>query len=444
MSLLIRCADLSADQEKVDLEEVLDIAQVLQSICDQIIVDSDPHIFLSKASNSLVLLFRDLWLSIILLLPSSDELSSEWKNILHSIATVTPPMLMLSDKKNLQADLASNSILGGAKIPDDIQSKIKNTYIQFSGPNAARATNVEITICAYLSAFYNCEKYREKGKYNAEYILMYLSDDRNNEQLFTFYSIADEIMKIQSQNKFEFIQENVRTLLTKATHYLPKIREFCFNNIENLLKLYPQLLWDKRLVHLMLDVLRVLDYETDAKFRNKVKEQEPNLCILFLDSSTRIATLDFYQNLCITWLNNSLIVCPKEIGGLFQSYISKNFIEIFAFIQSSDSRLSTLFRKFFQHEAFSTSIVPSLIKQGNYIGEIRGMVDLIRLMDPLEDEKSALKSITAKVKSKLHGLLYGNATSYSDEKFAEEYCTYLHRAGAILLYSEMVLLLNLV
>ena len=132
--------------------------------------------------------------------------------------------------------------------------------------------NASNAICLYLLSIYYVEKHRRA--HNVDYVLQYLIDDRNTESLDLLESIADEILKIHlfdKQQSATSIQENCRSLLVNSTHYRIRVRKFCFRKIDQVLDEYPQMLWNKTLVHLMIDLLRFLDCD-DFNIRQKYSD----------------------------------------------------------------------------------------------------------------------------------------------------------------------------
>lgn len=98
------------------LEEVKDVASILKYLCDQFEDAFDS----ATMNESLLLLFRDLWIIIVVLLISKYDhtVPEEWYRILKSVADASPAILMTRDKRNLEADLMSNSFM--SKIPDPV------------------------------------------------------------------------------------------------------------------------------------------------------------------------------------------------------------------------------------------------------------------------------------------------------------------------------------
>jgi hypothetical protein len=97
------------------LEDVKDIASILKYLCDQI---EDPFVA-STMAEPLLLLFRDLWIIIVVLLSGkfNHTVPDEWFGILESVASASPAILMAKGKRNLEADLLSSFI---SKIPDSV------------------------------------------------------------------------------------------------------------------------------------------------------------------------------------------------------------------------------------------------------------------------------------------------------------------------------------
>jgi phosphatidylinositol 4-kinase len=90
---------------------------ILKEICS--LDDFNPEI---NASEDLVALFRNFWLnSVLLVLGANNEWPKDLIPAFVSIALKTPPLLLGKDKRNLEADLLSNSILR-AKFSDQVYS----------------------------------------------------------------------------------------------------------------------------------------------------------------------------------------------------------------------------------------------------------------------------------------------------------------------------------
>jgi hypothetical protein len=94
------------------------------------------------------------------------------------------------------------------------------------------------------------------------------------------------------------------------------------------------------------------------------------LTIVFADAKSQTNALDDFMELCTRLLKRGLAQCPKEIGGLFQSYAE-------LWVAPQDSKLATLFRGLCSDPEFSSTLVPCLIKQGHYVGEIKGMIQIL-------------------------------------------------------------------
>jgi hypothetical protein len=104
------------EQDGSVVEEVKDIASILKYLCDQI---EEPFESQSMA-EPLLLLFRDLWIIIVVLLTGkfNHTIPDEWFGILESVAGASPALLMTKGKRNLEADLLSNSFI--SKVPESV------------------------------------------------------------------------------------------------------------------------------------------------------------------------------------------------------------------------------------------------------------------------------------------------------------------------------------
>lgn len=109
----------------------------------------------------------------------------------------------------------------------------------------------------------------------------------------------------------------------------------------------------------------------------------------FVDSASQKIAMDDFLELCTRILKRGLLQSPKEIAGLFQGYVSHRFVELFGSVAPEESRLSLLFQRFCSDDAFASSLVSILIKQGHYIGEIKGMIEILAEgIIPLSNKRS--------------------------------------------------------
>lgn len=97
-----------------------------------------------------------------------------------------------------------------------------------------------------------------------------MTDDRNSEHLNLLESIADDVLKFHIRDKthrqdMESIEEHLKSLIINAAHRLSRVRKFCQRKINEVIREYPQMLWNQNLVHLMIDILHLLDSQDFIK-----------------------------------------------------------------------------------------------------------------------------------------------------------------------------------
>jgi hypothetical protein len=114
----------------------------------------------------------------------------------------------------------------------------------------------------------------------------------------------------------------------------------------------------------------VLDCRDSKAREGLVVKDEVLKSIVFADTESQVLVLDEFMELCSRLLKRGLRLCPKEIGGLFQSYAE-------LWVAPQESKLSILFRGLCADAEFSSTLVPCLIKQGQYIGEVSGMIQIL-------------------------------------------------------------------
>ncbi|KAJ3226573.1 phosphatidylinositol-4- kinase [Clydaea vesicula] len=396
IALLIDRAETSLKQtDTSSLDEVKEVAYILKYLCDQIATEMDPQKFTSSLEDKYLVIFRNLWIYIIVtILPNlNGSWTKDWTHILSSVAAVTPALLLTKDKKQLEADLLSNSAVGVIKLTEPAMTKLRGTLLGLlpSKTNEVKGLSPALTI--YLLAVYNLELFRVWRKFNVDYVLQYTTDDRNSDAADLLESIADEILKFHLTEKslkhdVNSIQSHLKSLIKNSAHFMIRVRRFC-----------------------------------SAKIDEVIAEDQKRACEDFRKLSER-------------WLFTGLNSCPKEIGGLFQSYTSQRFLELFTFITPDDSNLASLFKSFYSNQAFASSLVSSLIKQGHYIGEIRGMIELTKSGDSFDERREAIRSVAEKMKLNLKNIT-SSKNFFNIEKFTEEYSGCLHRAGAVLLLEQM-------
>ncbi len=163
------------------------------------------------------------------------------------------------------------------------------------------------------------------------------------------------------------------------------------------------------------------------------------MTLRYADPGEESAALEDYLSLCLRWLDEGLKACPKEIGGLFQSYTSTRFVELFSFMSNDSSRVASLFRKFCSDTDFASSLVSALSRQGHYTGEIAGMSEVIKtspsssIISP-RSSQGELKEISAKIKSSFKAL----RAIEKNDAFVPAFSTCMHRAAAVILAQTQV------
>jgi hypothetical protein len=113
----------------------------------------------------------------------------------------------------------------------------------------------------------------------------YLIDDRNCDVLDLLETISLKIVRehLSSGNTakdMSLIRQECKSLLVFSTHYRLRVRMFCQDHIDFVVQEFPAILWDKELVHLMIDLLRFLD-SSDYQTRD-------NLVFMILNARLRV------------------------------------------------------------------------------------------------------------------------------------------------------------
>jgi hypothetical protein len=127
------------------------------------------------------------------------------------------------------------------------------------------------TVLYLLSIFY-LELHRVSQC--VDHITAYLIDDRNSEILDLVELVGAKIVREHVSSRdttkdIRLIRQECKSLLVGSTHYRVRVRKFCQDHIDVLVGEYPQILWDKTIVHLMVDLMRFLD-SSDAHIKIKL------------------------------------------------------------------------------------------------------------------------------------------------------------------------------
>ncbi|KAI8907684.1 hypothetical protein DFJ77DRAFT_175251 [Powellomyces hirtus] len=358
--------------------ELLDMVTVAKTIC------ASPLIQLSDSKvQDLANLFRDFWFCAILsIMEPNGTWPRGWSEVLSFIAVKTPAFVMSPEERFLDSDLSANSVLKKT-FSDEVQIRTRGWLYHLFPDHAAGVRNLPFVTCVFLMTVRELETFRA-SKLNSDMILTYLSNDRlYNDEIYDFLhligtEVETKFMKECAKNREDnmlVIEAHVVQLLFMGASRLERARGFAAKTLYSIHKEFPFILWNRRVVHLMLDLLQCLDANAQGSIgRKELLRGKMGADLAFLDDSDVNAASSNFFDLCMKWIATAISSSSSETMGLLQGYLvdlHTNFPEL-ALGEKSD--LMTLLGRLCSSQDIATLILRSVGKHALYYGEVRGML----------------------------------------------------------------------
>lgn len=242
--------------------------------------------FLENPKPRLHKLFRDFWLYCVVLgFTSLTQLwPNDWYYSVKDIAAKSP-LLKSVLKEHLRSELHFNSAIRNDAVSDAELQEIRNQILNdvvYSSEVTAIINKLTFAQCTYLLSICRLEVFRieTNDSINPFYIIMqYLEDQsiqKDKDGIWTclaamfdrYFEIFLGIISKKPKNKTRDneLEEYSVLLLIKFNHRQKQIRRTADKYLSGLVDRFPHLLWSKRVLTTMLNILEVLgqSLEMDA------------------------------------------------------------------------------------------------------------------------------------------------------------------------------------
>ncbi|KND02142.1 1-phosphatidylinositol 4-kinase STT4 [Spizellomyces punctatus DAOM BR117] len=416
--------------------ELYDIAWIAKVICDE------EHIQLAdEKSGRIRTLSRDFWLcAVIYVMKSDGSWPKGWPAILRQIAVKSPVMTLAPHERFLEADLRAHSVLEKS-FTDETQQRVRGNLVQAFPDQASNIKLLSFAKCAYLLAVRELEVLRGQ-RADVKAMLEYLTDDRlyNDEAYGLLHCIGDEVVSTflkkcvekKEEGRIE-IERHIVELLYTAASRLDRARMFAVKTIYKMLAMFPWLLWNRKAVYLMLDMVQCLDtkFQLDLD-RRKLLRAKIGMELTFLNDSDIYGASKAFSDFCARWMTLAIQHSSSETMGMLQGYLvdlHTNFPELGL---GDKSDLMLLLGRFCSSDDIISSIIRSVGKQALYYGEVRGMLMVLNPSGPGRSQKNPFEKISKHLRADLRAVV----THSYDPDFAVKLHPILHRAAALVLLND--------
>ncbi|KAI9354335.1 hypothetical protein DFJ73DRAFT_827444 [Zopfochytrium polystomum] len=349
---------------------LLQYAQILKHICDD-------EAFSIEGRNDIIHTLRNFWLVVTLYVYCPyGNWPETWLPSLLSIATKTPALLLPKEKRNLEADLVSNSILR-ALPSDQTSAHARTIFATFITKQPSEIKAFSNTIVIFLLSVAQVESLRLRHG-SLRCMMQYLTDERfyNCEFWPLLRLIGDKVVGAflgARQIQKVYIVETLTHLFMEAASRLPAVRQFSADTAIVIMRAIPSMFWEKKLIFLLIDLVQYLEY--------KVGKEEPALVsrvghkLTFVDDTDREAASRDYRQFCSQLLSSALAKSAPETGALLQSYMVDIHLSL-PHLMGNQSNVFTILGQLCSKREVAQDVLKTLNTRAQYLGEIRGMMRL--------------------------------------------------------------------
>ncbi|UXI14588.1 glycine-tRNA ligase-like [Sarcoptes scabiei] len=237
--------------------------------------------FLENPKPRLHKLFRDFWVySVVMGFTSGTQLwPQDWYLGVKEIASKSP---LLKTSSNLRSDLHLNSAIRNDAVSglelQEIRNQILND-LEYNSEVTAYINKLSFSQSIYLLSICRLEVFRVQTNFsiNPFYIIMqYLEDQNIQKDKYGIWQciscIADKIFKVflemiskkpKNRARDAELEEYSILLLIKFNHRQKQIRRAADRYLSNLVDKFPHILWSKRVLTTMLNILEVLGHSLE-------------------------------------------------------------------------------------------------------------------------------------------------------------------------------------
>ncbi|KAJ3215450.1 phosphatidylinositol-4- kinase [Dinochytrium kinnereticum] len=363
------------DKDASAQTDLLDLAKTLGEVCNSDIFPV-PFMF----NEDLLNLFRSFWIfAVVALLKPGNVWPKEWLPSLKAIACRTPVLLLPKDRRNLEADLNSNSVLR-AKFSEQTFTKARSNLQNAFQTRAVDTRGLPNNSVVFLLAIYHIERLRVSGSSLAD-ALSYLRDERYyNGDIYPYLEVVvEEVISTYLRGKQlvkSSVRKSIQVLIESCGHRLPKVRSFAAKRLKGFMMSVPGMLWDRRLIFMIIDLVQFLDAKNYSDpLKKALLRERLGFDLAFTDDIDRAEAFNDFKKVAYEVITMALERSGGETSSLLQAYLADlqlNFPELFIL---EEAYISEFMSKFCLNEGRSvaTDVVKSLSVRANYIGEIRGL-----------------------------------------------------------------------
>ncbi|KAH9426521.1 Phosphatidylinositol 4-kinase alpha [Dermatophagoides pteronyssinus] len=246
--------------------------------------------FLENPKPRLHKLFRDFWLYCVVMgFTSNTQLwPQDWYLGVKEIAAKSP---LLKSSSHLRSDLHLNSAIRNDAVSGLELQEIRNQILgdlEYNSEVSAIINKLTFAQCIYLLSICRLEVFRiqTNNSINPFYIIMqYLEDHSIQKDKYGIWqcilSISDKIFKVflemmvkKPKNKLRDneLEEYSILLLVKFNNRQKQIRRAADRYLSGLVDRFPHLLWSKRVLTTMLNILEVLGHSLELNHMEGIVE----------------------------------------------------------------------------------------------------------------------------------------------------------------------------
>ncbi|KAL0266294.1 UNVERIFIED_CONTAM: hypothetical protein PYX00_008881 [Menopon gallinae] len=226
-------------------------------------------------------LFRDFWLYCVVMgFTASDSglWPAEWYDGVKEIAVKSPYLITQTSSRSEMRELQYTSAVRNDSVSLNELQELKNqilTLLKHPTEVTAYVNKLSFAQCCYLLSVYwlECLRIQNSQEPSLEPILVYLSDTALQKDKAGMWqcvsSAADKIFyqfldvmsrKPKNEGRERELENHAQFLLVSFNHIHKHIRRVADKYLSGLVDRFPHLLWNRRVLHTMLDILQVLSF----------------------------------------------------------------------------------------------------------------------------------------------------------------------------------------
>ncbi|KAJ3411750.1 phosphatidylinositol-4- kinase [Chytridiales sp. JEL 0842] len=384
LALFIERSSLSQEGDANASSDLYQLALILKNICD--LESFKPHI---NPTDDLVLLFRNFWLNCVLfVLGPNGEWPKEWVSALLSIALKTPPLTLGKEKRNLEADLLSNSVLR-ANVRPQIFAKCQSNLSACLPKKTSEMKNLSqpLVLRLYLRA-------KQLGRTSL------------------FASLV--------------------ALFKNSASRLQKVRAFASKYAVKIMEIVPSLLWDRKLMYILLDMVQYLDKANyNSTEREELLRRKIGFALQYVDESEKQQAAADFMKLCSALVSISIKRSVGETTALLQSYLIDLHFNHPDLVLGTSSDIVNFLGSFCNDKDVAFDIIKSLNSRAQFIGEAIGITRTMALCKGISDSE-ARRQVATMFKQEIKEM----AAKAGQEGFIQKLNPVLHRAAALIVSNE--------